>query len=512
MARRVIPATLGMTNFKIGSYSPSQERYLRPYAADDYISEVGTTRFKGTFGLYPRDKADDQDLIGFNVSLDNFRNFVRIPLPEQFRPTTPANSGASFRLTSATLNTAYSRRNETFQATIATSGVTADATVPVTRRSWINIGNELYKVMRVRSSNYGQTGGVLRLDLYPNRLPLAITTPRGWQTLYTIPPDIPVVGFGGMVVFRRKLILAITNPSTFGTALYEAAPTAGTGWSIREIYRPTAPDLTFYGSGLAVAQLPGRTEKELYAFSGGNTISLLRINLDDINPENNSQELIGRYTVAADSRGTFLNAAVGWQSPDDPEERLYFMRDDNKLYRVTELRTDGVIANTGSATTAVGTEHLATFPGVFAAGMAAFGASFYVLTSGGSRFDVDRFDASRGLNNIVQTRILDVDASWNGSFATSLDVWNGILIATANQGTPRTNQIGKANLTPDSASIVEINNPFVNARVFANRDAGYPGDILDTITYDWQEVSAVSPPVDLYLPPLALENLGQSTQ
>ena len=510
MAIRGIPNTLAVTNFKIGSYSPSQQRYDRPYSADEYISEVGTTRFAGTLGLNPRDSDNvslenvpaDLDLIKFNAVLDRYRNTVRIPLPNKFKPQVQANSGAVFTLVRATLANEYSRRTETARVQLSTTGVTSGATFPITNRSWITIGNELYQVFRARVSNYGQSGENIRLDCYPNRIPLAIQSPPGWQTIYTFPSDLGTVSpLAGMVLFRRQIYVAFPDSGTFNTKLYTAAPTLGTGWSIREVYSGG-----FLGSGLASWQAPNDTQQELYSVTGSNYVSVVKLNVDNLDPSDNTQTTVGTYVAGTGSTGDHVSAAVGWKAPGDSTERLYIIRDNNKLYRITALVPDGVIVNQGASGTAKGIEHIATFPGLSIGGMAAFGDSLYFISSGGT-LNVHRLNASQGLGSTSLTRIYGPDITWNGSYPNALDVWNGGLIALGLQGTPRTSQIAKINLTPASARTVEINEPFVMARLYADRQAGFQGPITEGITYDWREVAATIPPVDLYLPPLGLEEL-----
>ena len=501
MAVRTIPDTLGITNFTISPYSPSQEKYLRPYAADHYISEVGTTRFSGTVGLNPRvetaSEQGDLDLITFNNSLDRYRNQVRIPLPEKFRPTTPAEPGATLTVD----RIAFRRDEESIQFRFATTGITQGSTDPVRIGSFINVGNELYQVIAKTGLRWGHRS--YRLRCIPNRPPLGFTTPRGWQTLFNFPSNITLSGFGGMVVFRGSLYIAVTDNS-FNTTLYIASPTLNEGWSLREVYSGG-----FYGSGLAVAQLPGDTRPELYAIQGGGTTTVIRLNVDDPDPANNSQETVGTYRSQTGSGVTFVNGAIGWQAPGDPREYLYFIKG-ARVFRVTDLVDDGALVDSGASGVAKGVQHVFSIAQGNVSGAAAIGDSMYFLSAGGSRLDIDRFQViSRTETRITgsQTRIYDQDSSWNGTFATSLDILHGVMIVAGVQGTPRTAQIAKINLTPDTANNVEINNPFVNARLYATRQTGYRGPIVNGLSYDWRELSPTVPPVDHYLPSIGLEDI-----
>ena len=496
MALVSIPSTLGITEFTIGNFSPSQRKYERPYVADEYISEPGETRFAGTVGFSAKVgelPQSDRDLTNFNLLLDKYRNQVRIPLPAKYRPTNPHPSGVSFSLVPRA--NPFSPVSETVGIRLNNTG-SANADLPV--GSFINVGTELYTITRARPQNGMRItpGQQARLNLYPPRQPLTLAHRRGFQTVYNFPSGTPGTVLGGMTLYNGELLVALTHPTTFVTTLYAGTPTTGTGWSFRTLY--SGP---FFGSGLIVWQAPGRDRKEVYGVQGGGTTTITRLDLSSSVPSENSQQIVGRYASASGSNSAFVDGAVAWQAPGDSVERLYFIKQD-KLYRVDDIITDGILVDQGQTGTAKGVAHVATFPGVFAQGLTASSSSLYIAQGGGASVIVYKYDASRGLSNATFTTLI-TDLGWGGTNVIAVEIWNGIILCLANfSGQFR---IGRINLTPTSASDIEFNNPFVMARLYADRKAGFQGPTTSSVVYDWREIAAVIPPVNLYLPRIGYE-------
>ena len=496
MAVVTIPNTIGITEFKIGNHSPSQRTYERPYVADQYISEPGKTRFAGTVGFNAKVgelPQSDRDLINFNLLLDKYRNQVRIPLPAKYRPTNPHPAGVN--LVPVLRANPFSPARETVNIRLNNTG-SANADFPV--GSFINIGTELYTITRARPQNGIQItpGQQARLDLYPPRQPLTLAHRRGLEAVYTFPTGTQYSAFDGLTLYNGELLITATNLGTFVTTLYAGTPTTGTGWSFRELYSGT-----FFGSGLVVWKAPGRDKKEVYGVQGSGTTTITRLDISSSVPSENSQEVIGRYRSGTGSSSAFVGGAVAWQAPGDSVERLYFIKQD-KLYRVDDIIQDGVLVDQGQSGTAKGVTHVATFPGVFAQGLTASSSSLYIGQGGGAGLVIYKYDASGGLDNAVFSTLL-TDTGWGGTYMTGIEIWNGILLTTVNRNSRYT--LGRINLTPTSASDIEFNNPFVMARLYADRKAGFQGPTTSSVVYDWRETAAVIPPVDLYLPRIGFE-------